>query len=129
MLLVDDLLLAPFTSLLWVFKEIHEAVQQETAGEAEAVTRSLSELYMKLETGTITEQEFDEAEAQLLDRLDAIRDREEGLAEEGEEGGEEDQEEDQEEEEEEDEEEFEDEEEQEEGTLVASFLPNVAAKV
>lgn len=83
MLLVDDLLLSPFTSLLWVFKEIHEAVQQEKAGEAEGVTRSLSELYMKLETGAITEEEFAAGEKQLLDRLDAIREREEGLAEEG----------------------------------------------
>ena len=72
MFLVDDLLLSPFTSLLWVFKEIHEAVQQEEAGEAEGVTRSLSELYMKLETGVITEEEFAAEEKQLLDRLDAI---------------------------------------------------------
>jgi len=123
MLIPNNLLISP---LLWNFREINEAVQKEQAGEAESVTRSLSELYMKLETGTITEQEFDEAEAQLLDRLDAIRDREEGLAEEGEEGDEEDQEE---EEEEDEEEEFEDEEEQGEETLGADFLPNVAVKV
>ena len=62
MLLVDDLLLSP---LLWVFREINEAVQQEKAGEAEAVTRSLGELYMKLETGAITEEEFAAEEKQL----------------------------------------------------------------
>ena len=78
MFLVDDLLLSPFTSLLWVFKEIHEAVQQEKAGEAEAVTRSLSELYMKLDTGAITEEEFAAGEKQLLDRLDAIERRNRG---------------------------------------------------
>ena len=75
MLLVDDLLLAPFTSLLWVFKEIHEAVQQEKAGETEAVTRSLSELYMKFETGAITEEQFAAEEKQLLDWLDEIERR------------------------------------------------------
>ena len=75
MLLVDDLLLSP---LLWVFKEINEAVQQEKAGEAEAVTRSLSELYMKLETGAITEEEFAAEEKQLLDRLDEIERRNQG---------------------------------------------------
>lgn len=80
MLLVDDLLLAPFTSLLWVFKELHKAVQQEAAGEADAVTRALSELYMQLETGVITEEEFATQEAQLLDRLEAIQHREEGDA-------------------------------------------------
>ena len=72
MLLLDDLLLSP---LLWVFKEINEAVQQEKAGEAETVTRSLSELYMKLDTGAITEAEFAAGEKQLLDRLDEIERR------------------------------------------------------
>lgn len=72
MFLVDNLLLSPFTSLLWVFKEIHKAVQQEKAGEYEGVTRSLSELYMKLDTGVITEEQFAAEEKQLLDRLDAI---------------------------------------------------------
>lgn len=81
MFILDDLLLSP---LLWIFREINEAVQQEKAGEAEAVTRSLSELYMKLDTGAITEEEFVAAETQLLDRLDAIRERDEGLAEEDE---------------------------------------------
>lgn len=81
MFILDNLLLSP---LLWIFREINEAVQQEKAGEAEAVTRSLSELYMKLDTGAITEEEFVAAETQLLDRLDAIRERDEGLAEEDE---------------------------------------------
>lgn len=72
MLLVDDLLLSPFTSLLWLFREIHNRAQQERASEAETVTRSLGELYMKLDTGAITEEEFAAGEKQLLDRLDAI---------------------------------------------------------
>jgi len=75
MLILDNLLLSP---LLWIFREINETVQKEQAGEADAVTRSLSELYMKLETGSITEAEFDVAESALLDRLDAIRERTEG---------------------------------------------------
>lgn len=78
MLLVDDLLLSPFTSLLWLFREIHNRAQQERASEAETVTRSLSELYMKLDTGAITEEEFAAGEKQLLDRLDAIELRNEG---------------------------------------------------
>jgi hypothetical protein len=80
MLLVGDLLLSPFTSLLWVFREIHEAARREIAGEAEAITHALSELYMKLETGAITEEEFAAEERQLLDQLDTIQRREEGGA-------------------------------------------------
>ena len=69
MFLLDKLLTAP---LLWIAKEINEAVQKEKAGESEAITQSLSELYMRLETGKITEEEFEAEEKQLLDRLDAI---------------------------------------------------------
>ena len=72
MFLLDNLLLAPFNSLLWVFKEVNQVVQQETSGEAEGVTRMLSELYMRLDTGSITEEQFEVEEKQLLDRLDAI---------------------------------------------------------
>ena len=83
MLILDNLLLSP---LLWIFREINESVQKEQAGEAEAVTRSLSELYMKLDTGAITEQEFEAQESQLLDRLDAIRERDDAQAEDGDDG-------------------------------------------
>lgn len=41
------------------------------AGESEAITASLSELYVKLETGQITEEQFDAQEKALLDRLQA----------------------------------------------------------
>jgi hypothetical protein len=69
MFLLDKLLTAP---LLWIAKEVSEAVQKERAGESEAITQSLSELYMRLETGKMTEEEFEVEEKQLLDRLDAI---------------------------------------------------------
>jgi hypothetical protein len=69
MFLLDKLLTTP---LLWIAKEINDAVQKEKAGESEAITRSLSELYMRLETGKITEEEFESEEKTLLDRLDAI---------------------------------------------------------
>ena len=69
MFLLDKLLTTP---LLWIAKEINEAVQKEKAGESEAITQSLSELYMRLETGKITEEEFEAEEKRLLDRLDAI---------------------------------------------------------
>jgi len=73
MFLVDDLLLSPIKGIFWVFREIHDAAQQELAGESEAITAALSELYMKLETGQITEAEFDAQEKVLLDRLDRLQ--------------------------------------------------------
>ena len=77
MLILDNLLLSP---LLWIFREINESVHKEQAGEAEAVTRALSELYMKLDAGAITEQEFEAEESVLLDRLDAISERDDAQA-------------------------------------------------
>jgi hypothetical protein len=73
MLIIDDLLCAPFKGLLWVFNEIHRVAQEDQANEAQNITQHLSELYMMLETGTITEAEFDTRERQLLDRLDQVQ--------------------------------------------------------
>jgi len=75
MILVDDILLSPFRGFLWIFKEMFNAVQQEIAGESDAITHQLSELYMMLETGKISEDEFDAEEKILLDRLDEIQAR------------------------------------------------------
>lgn len=75
MFLIDDLLLSPVNGLLWVFRELHDVVQQERDGEGEAVTRELSELYQRLESGAITEDQFTAEETRLLDRLDAIEAR------------------------------------------------------
>jgi hypothetical protein len=79
MLIVDDILLFPIRSILWIFREIHNAAQEEMAGEAEAITAELSEIYMMLETGKITEGEFGAREKELLDRLDRIQEGEAGL--------------------------------------------------
>lgn len=79
MLIVDDILLFPVRSILWVFREIYNAAQEELANEAEAITAELSELYMMLETGKITEGEFETREKELLDRLDRIEERGTGL--------------------------------------------------
>ncbi|MCX7018508.1 MAG: gas vesicle protein GvpG [Candidatus Sumerlaeota bacterium] len=89
MLLVDDILLFPVHGMLWIFKEIHNAAQQEKQGEAEAITTELMELYMLLETGKITENEFDSRERDLLDRLDDIEKEKHGEEDEEDNSGEE----------------------------------------
>ena len=75
MLLVDDILFFPINSIMWVFKEIGEIAQKELAGEATSITEQLRILYMQLETGRITEAEFEAGEKLLLDRLDLIESR------------------------------------------------------
>jgi len=75
MLLVDDLLLVPVRSVLWIFREIHNAAQEELATESETVSAELRDLYMRLETGKISEPEFEEGEKVLLERLDIVQRR------------------------------------------------------
>jgi hypothetical protein len=75
MLLVDDILFFPVTGILWIFREIDKIAHEELDGEAQSITEQLRLLYMRLETGGITEQEFDAEEKLLLDRLDAIDSR------------------------------------------------------
>jgi hypothetical protein len=75
MLLVDDILFFPIHSIMWVFKEIGEIAEKELAGEATSITEQLRILYMQLETGRITEAEFEAGEKVLLDRLELIESR------------------------------------------------------
>jgi hypothetical protein len=75
MFLVDDVVLAPIHGLLWIFRTIRDAAEEEVADEADSITAELSELYMRLETGRITEAEFEARERVLLDRLEAIQRR------------------------------------------------------
>jgi gas vesicle protein GvpG len=86
MVLIDDLLLFPMRGVLWVVRGIHNAAQEELANERESLTAQLSSLYMMLETGQISEEEFEAEEKGLLDRLEGIQSEAERL-EEGE-GGE-----------------------------------------
>src|ERR1035437_4448219 len=72
MLLVDDILFFPVTSIFWILREVGKIAHDELAGEAQSISEQLRVLYMQLETGGITEAQFDAEEKLLLDRLDAI---------------------------------------------------------
>jgi hypothetical protein len=90
MILVDDLLTFPIRSVLWIFREIHNAAQEELVTEADSITAELSDLYMRLETGRISEAEFAAEEKTLLERLEGIQSpREDLVVEEGGEGSQE----------------------------------------
>jgi hypothetical protein len=88
MLIIDDLLCAPAKGILWIFKEIHNAAQEELANEPESISQQLRNLYMQLETNAISEPQFDAQEKVLLDRLEEIEATSERNTEEGESGSE-----------------------------------------
>ena len=77
MLLVDDILLFPASGILWIFRAVNQAAEEAMAGEAEALKAELRDLYMMLETGTISEDEYDIREKALLDRLENLSPEEE----------------------------------------------------
>ena len=81
MFLIDDLLLAPGSFLIWVMRKVHEAALEELENDTARITTELSELHRKLETGAITESQFEAREKELLDRLDQIHEQTEGLRE------------------------------------------------
>jgi hypothetical protein len=75
MLILDKLLLSPLYATVWAARQVHHAVQQEQAAEPERLTTELSDLYMMLDTGRLTEAEFSAREKEVLDRLDRIESR------------------------------------------------------
>lgn len=78
MLLIDDILAAPFRGLLFILKEIDKAVQQECEAEEKRTTAQLVELHRRLEAGALSEAEFDAEEAVLLQKLDDLHRRRNG---------------------------------------------------
>lgn len=71
MFLIDQLLLAPAKAVFFVFREIAKRADEES-GDDEAVKQELRELYMSLESGKISEQEFERREQVLIRRLEKI---------------------------------------------------------
>jgi len=72
MFILDDILLFPVRGVALVAEQVRKAATHEFENEADAVRNELRELYMMLEAGRISEQEFDARERPLLERLDRI---------------------------------------------------------
>lgn len=62
----------PVAGTLWVARKIHDAADAELRDPA-AIRRTLGELEAELDAGRITEDEFEDAEAVLLERLSEAR--------------------------------------------------------
>jgi gas vesicle protein GvpG len=72
MLLIDDLLLAPWRGLSFVLSEIHKVVEADRAADQRRIIGELAALHRRLDEGLITEAEFEAREQPLLDRLDSF---------------------------------------------------------
>jgi len=69
--LLDDILFAPIKAIQSLAKTVHEQATEELLDE-DRVRRELRELYMSLETGRVTEEEFEARESRLVERLEEI---------------------------------------------------------
>jgi len=52
-----------------MMRKIHEAAKEELENDSVQITAELSELHRTLETGAISEAQFDAREKELLDRV------------------------------------------------------------
>jgi Gas vesicle protein G len=68
---------APFRGLLRIFEEVAKQTEQELYNE-DAVKAQLTELYTRLEAGSLSEEEFDRCEAELVERLEEIEEHKKG---------------------------------------------------
>jgi len=64
--------LGPIRGVYWLAKKVTEAAEEELLDEGR-VRGELMELQMRLEMGEITEEEYDEQERVLVERINAIR--------------------------------------------------------
>lgn len=76
MFLIDSILLAPLKTVVWMGRKLNDMAQKELYDEGR-IKEQLMRLQVQLELGQITEQQYDQNEKELLDRLDAITNAEE----------------------------------------------------
>ncbi len=71
MLLIDDLLSLPFRGFIGIFKKIHEMAERELSDE-DYIRERLMELQLRFELDEISEEEYNQKEKELRDRLNQI---------------------------------------------------------
>lgn len=68
--LIDDLFLLPFKAIC---EGVKEAAEQDLENQENEAMASLTQLHLQLESGAISQEEFDERETALLSRLEKIQ--------------------------------------------------------
>jgi len=76
MFLIDSILLAPLKGVVWLGEKLNEIAEKELS-DTGRIKEELMALQLRFELDEITEQEYNEKEKELLDRLDAITELEE----------------------------------------------------
>jgi len=69
--LLDSILLAPIKIPCFIAKKVNEMAMEEFFDE-EGLKEELKELYMLLETGKISEEDFERREEELVERIEEV---------------------------------------------------------
>ena len=75
MFLIDDILLAPVKGIVYLAKKIHELAEEELVDTGEKIKRELLDLQMLFETDQISEEEYQKKEKDILERLEALKEK------------------------------------------------------
>ncbi len=76
MFLIDDILLAPIKGIVWIAEKVRDMTSEELEDTPEKLQRELLDLQMSLETEQITEAEYQKKEKDVLERLEALNEKE-----------------------------------------------------
>jgi hypothetical protein len=76
MFLIDSILLAPLKGVVWLGEKLNEMARKELS-DTGRIKEELMRLQLQFELDEIGQQEYDQKEKELLDRLDAITNAEE----------------------------------------------------
>jgi len=71
-LIIDDILLSPLKFTMWLGKKLRETGYEELTDESR-VHEELLQLQMRYEIEDISEEAYQQEEARLMERLEAIR--------------------------------------------------------
>jgi hypothetical protein len=74
MFILDDILLAPLKGLTWIAEKIDEVAVGELSDEGKLMDK-LMELQLRFELDEIDEEEYNKRESELLERMDAVREK------------------------------------------------------
>lgn len=76
MFLIDSILLAPLKGVVWLGEKLSGIAEKELS-DTGRIKEELMALQLRFELDQISEQEYNEMEKELLDRLDAVTEAEE----------------------------------------------------
>lgn len=79
MLLVDDLLMLPFSGFSFVMRTLQRIAEEQYTDDA-PIKERLLELQLKLESGEVSEDDYAEEEAAIIRELREIENRKRALA-------------------------------------------------